>query len=250
MARDPRPYTSYPLNYTSHPRVESLSDAAFRAFHEMNDYSRIHGLDGLIPEPIARKRWSGDVLAELLEGIDDRPLVVMSDGGFLLRSYAEHQMTTAQVTALRLARAEAGRKGGQAKAHGKQTASEAVANASDSGKQILAQSQSQSQDYYSPSRDQSSSNRARVSTDPVIPPVTARMAARKGLRDLGAVIITIREHTGLSVDAPGAYNVATAICERAPTYPADATGYVATSLRNSAEQWRKYIFDNALEATS
>lgn len=244
MRRDPRPYTSYPLNYTGHPRVESLSDAAFRAFHEMNDYSRIHGLDGVIPEPIALKRWASEVLTELVNGIDDRPLVVIVDGGYFLRSYAEHQMTTGQVEALRAARAEAGRKGGEAKARARQAASNGVANASDSGKQILPQSQSQSQDFYSPSKSQSRSNRASISTDAIeVSRMTKQLAAQKGITSLRTVVDAIVRHTGIHATADEAFQLSLHLLDKAKEWPDAPQRYVTACIAKSPAEVQKHLYE-------
>jgi hypothetical protein len=143
MPRDPRPFVTYPINYTGHPRIEALSDPAFRAFHEMNDHSRVQGLDGVIPTIVARKRWSKKALAELVAGIDDRPLVVLTDESYVLRSYDEHQFTTADVEALRTKRADAGKAGGKAKASAMQSDSKGLASASEKGWQNLAESESE-----------------------------------------------------------------------------------------------------------
>lgn len=143
MPRDPRPFVTYPVNYTSHPRIESLSDPAFRVWHLMMDYSRVHGLDGRIPQPIADKRWAKRAIAELVRGIDDRPLVALADGVYVIRSYAEHQFTTEDAAALREKRANAGRAGGKAKANAKQGDGNPLASATENGWQNLAESESE-----------------------------------------------------------------------------------------------------------
>jgi hypothetical protein len=144
MPRDPRPYVTYPINYTGHPRVALLSDAAFRAFHEMQDHSRVYGLDGLIPAALARMKWSQKTLDELVNGVDDRPLVVLTEKGYLSRSYDEHQLTTSDVEALRKKRADAGSMGGKAKAAASKTGSAALASATENGWQNVAESKSKS----------------------------------------------------------------------------------------------------------
>jgi hypothetical protein len=143
MPRDPRPYTTYPLNYSTHPRFEGLTDAAFRTFHEMQDYSRVHGLDGLVPVAHARKKWRRRALDELVRGAPgtDRPLVELQEGGYFIRSYEEHQFTTADAAALREKRAAAGAAGGRAKA-GKRVAS-ARGSGKQTGWQNVAESESE-----------------------------------------------------------------------------------------------------------
>lgn len=143
MPRDPRPYVTYPLGYTSHPRWELLSDAAFRAMHEMQDVMRQQGLDGRMLIAQAERRWRKRVLAELVAGIDDRPLLVREGDHYVVRSYAEHQFTTADAEALRKKRAEAGRAGGLASGSSRRSKAEALA--SDNGKQNEPESESKSE---------------------------------------------------------------------------------------------------------
>lgn len=113
MPRDPRPYLTYPVGYTQHPRWELLSDKAFRALHEMQDYCRQNRTDGRIDLRAAERRWPKKILDELVTGIDDRPLVVVDDSGYVIRSYAEHQMTEKDFEDLHEKRARAGRIGGR-----------------------------------------------------------------------------------------------------------------------------------------
>lgn len=116
MPRDPRPYLTYPVGYSTHPRWELLSDGAFRALHEMQDYSRSLLTDGRVDCRVADRRWKRRFLDEILAGIDDRPLMILDGDTYVIRSYADHQMTAADVEDLRQKRSDAGRKGGIARA--------------------------------------------------------------------------------------------------------------------------------------
>lgn len=146
MPRDRRLYMTFPNNFWQHPKVMPLSDRAFRAFVEMNGYSRMNDLDGRIPAKVAGMMWSAEALEELVGSHPDRPLVVEGEGEYILREYAEHQMTVAAVEELRRARSRSGRRGaavrwegrehseadpegGEASEHGKPVAS-AMANGS------------------------------------------------------------------------------------------------------------------------
>jgi hypothetical protein len=72
------------------------------------------------------------------------------------------------------------------------------------------------EDIYSTSKSQSSSNRARVSTDAmVIPEMTRKLAAQKGITSLRSVADAIHRHTGLRVDANGAFEVASHLIDKA-----------------------------------
>lgn len=131
MPRDPRLYMTFPIDFDEHPKVEPLSDAAFRTFVAMNGYSRRQRLDGRIPTVVARKRWRVKALTELLASHPSRPLVLLEDDVYVLREYAEHQFTTEDEAELHDRKARAGAKGGRAKAA-------AVAAARDLPKQDLA----------------------------------------------------------------------------------------------------------------
>jgi hypothetical protein len=116
MPKDKRLYMTFPIDFDEHPKVEPLSDAAFRAFVAMNGYSRRQKLDGRIPAVIAKKRWKVRVLSELVASHSERPLVVLDGDAYVLRSYADHQFTTADEAELHEERAKAGSKGGKASA--------------------------------------------------------------------------------------------------------------------------------------
>jgi hypothetical protein len=131
MPRDPRLYMTFPIDFDEHPKVEPLSDAAFRTFVAMNGYSRRQRLDGRIPVAVARKRWRVRALAELCASDPSKPLVLLEGDVYVIRDYAEHQFTTADEAELHARKAAAGAKGGRAKAA-------AVAGAKHQPKQDLA----------------------------------------------------------------------------------------------------------------
>jgi hypothetical protein len=132
MPRDPRLYMTFPIDFDEHPKVEPLSDAAFRAFVAMNGYSRRQKLDGRIPAVVARKRWRVRELTELVNSDPERPLVLIDGDTYVIRDYAEHQFTTADEAELHERKARAGAAGGRAKAR-------AVAGANQLPQQDLAE---------------------------------------------------------------------------------------------------------------
>jgi hypothetical protein len=102
---------TFPNNFWTHHKVEPLSDAAFRAFVEMNGYSRIHDLDGIVPAKYADHKWKPVILEELVESDPERPLVLRGDGVYIIRDYAEHQQTTAERQKITNAKSIAGAMG-------------------------------------------------------------------------------------------------------------------------------------------
>ncbi|HMQ36490.1 MAG TPA: DnaT-like ssDNA-binding domain-containing protein [Micropruina sp.] len=118
-------FARFSLEYAEHPKIERLSDAAFRAHVMMILYARRYLTDGRIPNRaanrIANQLGFGsvsdehpDVLEELLTNDPDHPsLVRLGDGDYMLHGYADHQETRAEVEGKRLARAANGRLGGR-----------------------------------------------------------------------------------------------------------------------------------------
>ncbi|MGN6199104.1 hypothetical protein [Humibacter sp.] len=131
MPRDRRLYMTFPIDFYEHPKVVPLSDAAFRAFVEMNGYSRRHDLDGRIPAKAARLKWRSRALAELVASHPERPLVTLDGDEYVIRDYAEHQFTADDLEALRAKRSQAGAKGAAKRWHNDATpVANAIANES------------------------------------------------------------------------------------------------------------------------
>jgi hypothetical protein len=95
-----------------HPKVDGLSDAAFRLLVTMWCWCSRHLTDGKIPKATWEKRGKEKVRSELVTA----GLVDMIDGGVQMHDYTDHQRTAEEVKQLREARREAGRMGGIAKA--------------------------------------------------------------------------------------------------------------------------------------
>ncbi|WP_440708797.1 hypothetical protein [Herbiconiux sp. YIM B11900] len=102
---------TFPNDFWMHPKVAPLSVEAKWAFVEMNGYSRMQDLDGRIPEVMAHRLWDPATLALLVSSHPEKPLVVVSDGAYVIRDYAQHQQTTDAREKLSQARSEAGRAG-------------------------------------------------------------------------------------------------------------------------------------------
>jgi len=96
-----------------HPKIEPLSDAAFRLLITMWCWSSRHLTDGRIPEVSWSKRGTAKARAELVTA----GLVVAEHGGYRMHDYLKHQRSAADVAELKEKRREAGKKGGQAKAN-------------------------------------------------------------------------------------------------------------------------------------
>ena len=102
------------LDYADHPKVVSLSDAAFRAHVEMILYARRYETDGRIPKRLAETRWGTDSVSELVTNDPGAPsLVELPTGDYLLYGYADMQETKEEITARRQVNAQNGKKGGR-----------------------------------------------------------------------------------------------------------------------------------------
>ncbi|WP_229382304.1 hypothetical protein [Microbacterium schleiferi] len=102
-------------------------------------------------------------------------------------------------------------------------------------------------DFYSPSKSQSSSNRARVSTDAIhVPEMTRKLAARRGVNNIRSVVDAIVRHTGVTVDANGALQVALWILDKAKTAPSAPQRYVTGAITKNPLEVQQFIHENAL----
>lgn len=86
---------TFPIDFWKHEKVRRLSDAAFRAFVEMNGHSRERETDGVIGVEDAEFIWDASALQELCKSHPTRPLLYMDAETYVLRDYAEHQFTKA-----------------------------------------------------------------------------------------------------------------------------------------------------------
>lgn len=131
MPNDPRTYITVHDGMPEHPKVEGLSDGAFRLLVTCWCWCSRNLTDGFIAAASWDRRGTPKARRELVEV----GLIEVVEGGVQMHDYLEHQRSAEQVAELRSKRAEAGSKGGKAKANRlalakqmlKQTASKPVA---------------------------------------------------------------------------------------------------------------------------
>lgn len=142
MPRDPRVYITVHNGMPEHPKVEGLSDGAFRLLIELWCLCSRSESDGLVKAATWTKRGTAKARRELLaEG-----LAHQVPGGVEMHDYLQHQRSRSEIAALREKRAKAGAKGGHATAEARALAEQeiqtsgaatgpanAVANAAPSG---------------------------------------------------------------------------------------------------------------------
>lgn len=106
-------FAKFDLDYADHPKIERLSDPAFRAHVSMILYARKYLTDGVIPERYA-KRFGTEVLSELQTNDEATPSLARNDAGeYLLHGFLDLQDSKEKVAERRQVNAENGKKGGR-----------------------------------------------------------------------------------------------------------------------------------------
>jgi len=131
MPKDPRGYITVHDGMPNHPKVEPLTDKAFRLLVTSWCYCAANNTDGNIRQVVWERRSTAKARQELL----DAGLVLLADDGVQMRDYLQHQRSAAERAALREKRANAGKLGGRAKANAKQEPGNDVASATPFAKQ-------------------------------------------------------------------------------------------------------------------
>lgn len=247
MPRDTRLFMTFPIDFDEHPKVEPLSDAAFRAFVEMNGYSRRQDLDGAIPARVAVKRWGKPVLEELEASHPERPLVYLSlnPDAYVLRDYAEHQETTASIEARRQRNQANGAKGGRPRKNREETHS-VTDSVGDSGTHEKAESRVQRTSTHL-SESQSCNERASVSTDSEeVSPMTRRLAGQAGITSLPAVVEAVRKHAHRDITPEGAFRLCVHVLGKARQAPRAPQMYVTGAISRSQFEIQQFIDEQGL----
>lgn len=113
MAADSRTYIRLHDGMPDHPKVDGLSDRAFRLLVESWCWCSRHLTDGRIPATTWKKRGTPAARRELeAAGLIEQVV----DGAYVMHDYLEHQRSADEVAAMREQRREAGRAGGKARA--------------------------------------------------------------------------------------------------------------------------------------
>ena len=137
---DRRVWARLTVDFADSPKVAGLSDAAFRTLVEMILWSRKMMTDGVIPAPVARRRWGAktqtetqsvtesvtdsltdsgthyvtDPVTELCTNHPSSPsLVRTSDGGYMIHDFLDHQESAEEVNARNARNSANGRRGGR-----------------------------------------------------------------------------------------------------------------------------------------
>lgn len=114
--KDRRLYAKFTLDFADNYKILPLSDEAFRCLVEATLWSRKHMTDGVLARRYAVARWGLGVMTELATNDPENPSLIESEEGWLIRDFAEHQDTRAEIEARSERNKAAGQKGGQARA--------------------------------------------------------------------------------------------------------------------------------------
>jgi len=135
---DQRTYIKVHDGMDEHPKVEPLSDAAFRLLFRCWFWCSRNRTDGRIPAASWKQRGTPKTRRELL----DAGLAEDHEDHVQMHDYLEHQRSAAQIDELSEKRRQAGRRGGRPKGSASKPKANALANAEQESKQEPKQNES------------------------------------------------------------------------------------------------------------
>lgn len=238
MPRDRRIWMTFPINFWLHPKIRPLSDAAFRAFVEINGYSRMEDLDGRVPVVLAKTMWKPKALGELLANHPERPSLSVDGDVYVIWNYSEHQDTVADREARTATNTANGKRGGRPRKTGSVTDSV-------SGR-VATEKQSQSQE--SESEDLTDiTHLPQSSPDPTVRAfgpdefneIVIQKAQRAGIQNLGKLYALLADTVNGYLSAAGAVELVEVIVGRSQQPVKNVDRYVASACANSPDdiQW-------------
>lgn len=138
--KDPRAWIKVHNGLLDHPKVEPLSDGAFRLLVGLWCWCSRQQTDGRVPGGVWARRGAPRTRRELVAA----GLVEEDEDGVVMHDYLEHQESAEQIRERREKRVQAGRKGGQARSRNQASATaSAQAGATASGKPAGGTSQAE-----------------------------------------------------------------------------------------------------------
>lgn len=217
-------------NLHSHPKARRAGLAAMGLWSLAGSHCMHYLTDGVVEAWFVESWPDGTQLAARLVKVG---LWDEHADGWVFHDWDEYQPTAAQVKAERAATRERVAK------HRKQHRSNGVTNGEGTTPPVPVPSP----DFFQDIQSQSSSTRARVSTDAIpISAMTKKLAGQQGIRDLRRIVDGAHRLLGLELDADRAYRVCLHLLGKAKEHPRDATAYVLTCFEGSTEEVRDFIF--------
>lgn len=213
MPKDQRLYITLPIDIHRHPKLRNQPAEVKWAFVEMNIEAVIAGNDGRFAAEDAEFLWPTTVLDALTKTHPTRPLVIRDGGDYVIREFAEHQMTTAD----RERRAEVSRANGRRGGRPKKPAE---------------------------NPDETQTEPGQVSG------AVTLMATQAGITSLQSVIDSTKKHTHRAITPEGALQLGKHLLGKAKTYPRNPQMYVTRSISLSVFEVQQFIDENALAVAS
>lgn len=243
MPKDKRLWMKFPNDFWQHPKIAPLSDAAFRAFVELNGYSRMQDLDGRIAAAVVARMWPNDAIEELQKNHPERPSLSIDGSEYVIWNYDEHQETKAERAARQETNTANGKRGGRPRktdsvteqkptgfspANPGETNPPGESEPNENQSQSQSQSQSQRTDTTYLSETSHLGNRARESDEER--EFLRGEAGHLGIDDVDGLVSTL---TGVLGEIPTgmAIDVARVILSRASTMPRKPLAYVTAACR-------------------
>jgi hypothetical protein len=257
MPRDKRLFMTFPIDMHRHPKMLRLPPEVRWTFVEMNGEARLAGNDGVFAAEDAEFMWPREHLDALVASHPTRPLVLRQGDTYVIREFAEHQQTVAEIERLAEVSRQNGAKGGRPRKNpaGTQPKPKQVSSGTQrepTGTQAKAESESESESEDPTTYVSESSHvpAARDATDSELSAVGKRMAGQAGLMDVAEIVRVIRERTQRVVEPDRAVTVARWLIDKArdPNGPRAPQAYVLTCIRDSPFEVQKYIDDSGLAA--
>jgi hypothetical protein len=234
MPKDKRLWMTFPIDFWMHPKIAPLSDAAFRAFVELNGYSRMHDLDGRIPVVLAKHMWKPKALEELLKNHPERPSLSIEGDAYIIWNYDEHQQTRAAREATSQTNSQNGAKGGRPRKKRTETESVSVRNRARTDTEAESESESERDLTDVTYLPESSHVGDRASSRTDLSEEVLSDAKRAGIDDLGAVLDLLEPIVGELIPRHG-IELAQVILRRARSPVLQPTAYIARACEKQAE---------------
>ena len=224
--------------FWSHPKVLELDPAAVALWVRAGSYCAKHLTDGKVSHRALRlldgdyDAATGLVLAELWV-FDD------AENCWWFHDWSKYQRTRDQVESERAATRERVAK------HREKQRGNPEGNGVSNGVGTPAQSSPvHTNDFYSTSKSQSRSNRARVSTDAIeVSEMTRRLAAQQGITSLRSVVDAIQRHTSCTVTADQAFQVSLWLIGKSKEPVKSGQRYVLSSIEQTAAEVEQHIYE-------
>lgn len=153
-------------SFYDHPKVFDAPDCAVALWTRAGTWSARNLTDGFVPSGLPARLCDDPDTA--VGQLMNRGLWKRAKGGYQFHDWAKYQPSAESVKDLREKRAEAGKRGGQAKA-AKQTASKALASASDVAKQTATPTRPDPKGRGGTGRSLGARSVTRASSDPPEP---------------------------------------------------------------------------------